>query len=166
MLNNDTLTTPQTLDKLVSDLNRPDVVLASAKDASPYFADEKAFLETKTAPDDDFHETPDFSCFGINKEGYDSIGGLDTNFYPAYFEDNDYHRRIKIAKKIAECNYANFYYHFGSRTKTLNPEFHAYIESQYLKNQTYYKKKWGGEPGNEQFLIPFNGVEQEDTQKS
>ncbi len=97
-------------------------------------------------------EHPDFSAFMLTKKCYNEVGQFDENFYPAYFEDNDYHYRLYL-KGIKAINYPMaVYYHFGSRSKKFINNFNTLFE----KNREYYKKKWGGIPGEEIFKSPFN----------
>jgi hypothetical protein len=35
-----------------------------------------------------------WSIFAINRACVDNVGFFDENFFPAYFEDNDYHYRL------------------------------------------------------------------------
>jgi len=91
----------------------------------------------------------------FTKDIFESVGYIDVNFFPAYFEDNDYARRaILLGNKI--CNVKNAkYFHFWSRTvhqgnmKGTNDKF-------FPLNKEYYFDKWGGEPGDELYDTPFN----------
>jgi len=157
ILNNDTLLLPETL-KIISDnLRIKKVGLASAKNISGEVIDENDFFTKKPHGLNLIRETPDFSCFGINKYCFNEIGYFDESFYPAYFEDNDYHYRMKLEGIKAICNYDNYYFHYGSRTKHHEKRFDDYIKWRYLQNQAYYSKKWGGEPGKEKYKKPFGG---------
>jgi GT2 family glycosyltransferase len=46
----------------------------------------------------------------------EDIGYFDENFVPAFYEDNDYHNRIKLAGGFARRITRAPYYHFGSVT--------------------------------------------------
>lgn len=126
------------------------------------------------SPDsDDYRSVPssyggDYSCFMVaNKiqdyRGHytkfsDLVGYFDENFYPAYFEDNDMDYRIKLLKY--ESWKYGYISHIHEGSHTLNsvrgtPE-EKIINDGYLKNQDYYKKKWGGLPGSETYITPFN----------
>jgi len=88
--------------------------------------------------------------FFISKDSF----VFDENFYPAYFEDNDFHYRIILADKSKhiyspEMNPAIFR---NSMTIKKDPK----LNSGFGKNQQYYINKWGGMPGNEKFTSPFN----------
>ena len=105
-------------------------------------------------------EHPCFSAFMINKKCWDVVGEFDENFNPAYFEDNDYHRRINLSGMKAIVFPPAVFYHYGSRTKLerLKTESEQLINHQFEKNRDYYVRKWGGLPGNETFLKPFNEI--------
>lgn len=88
---------------------------------------------------------------------FNTIGYVDVNFYPAYFEDNDYARRAQLAGlKLRRLQKAK-YLHFWSRTihqgttKSLNDKY-------FPLNKKFYIEKWGGEPGKERYDKPYNGV--------
>jgi len=78
------------------------------------------------------------------RELYDAIGGWDENFFPAYFEDNDYHCRIIQAgyhkSAIGTC--------MGPVRHKLSSTINRYPElnKSFSKNSEYFRKKWGGGP--------------------
>lgn len=79
---------------------------------------------------------------------------FDEKFFPAYFEDNDFHYRIVMANKAmhigaGEMNPVLFR---NSMTIKKDPK----INFGFGPNQQYYVKKWGGMPGHERFTRPFN----------
>jgi hypothetical protein len=63
------------------------------------------------------------------------------------------HYRIILSGHKAGCTVSAPYYHFGSQT-TKPDSFHNTFKS----NRDYYVSKWGGEPGKESFIRPFNDV--------
>lgn len=98
-----------------------------------------------------------FSLFLLTRAGYNAIGEFDEMFFPAYFEDNDYSMRRKLAGFdhiiVADATYT----HVGSAT------LHKYTQlereqhhSFFRANKDYYKYKWGGEPHQELYSTPFN----------
>lgn len=107
-------------------------------------------------------EHPDFSAFMLSKEAYEKVGQFDEGFYPAYHEDNDYHRRIKLSGMIAINCPGAIYYHHGSATR-----IEMYRGNQlggnmaFERTKGYFIVKWGGMPeadgslGNRLFSIPF-----------
>lgn len=98
----------------------------------------------------------DFACFMITPWTFKIVGGFDENFDPAYFEDNDYHRRILLMGYYARVVTTAPYYHYGSKTQHSNA---GVTTKAFDKCKEYYKKKWGGAPGAETFSTPFNDPE-------
>ena len=104
-------------------------------------------------------EHPDFSAYMINQHSWDLVGEFDEGFFPAYYEDNDYHRRIKLAGLKAIVLPTSLYYHYGSRTQ------HQVINKPIVdssKSHQYFIEKWGGSPehsgevGTRLWPHPFN----------
>lgn len=105
----------------------------------------------------DMSEVADFSCFMIRPECYMKIGLFDETFTPAYFEDNDYYYRIKLSDIWDVCSYGGCaIYHYGSTTQNNTGIEPVCTSPQFEANREYYKRKWGGEPGKEVFVFPFN----------
>lgn len=101
-----------------------------------------------------------FSFFGIHLDYAAEIGDFDEEFWPAYFEDNDYHYRMKLqgfaGTHVAEPSY----FHAGSATlSTFTYERRQMHHHNFNKNKRYYIAKWGGLPGYEFYTTPFNGSE-------
>src|ERR1041385_5581337 len=61
-------------------------------------------------------EHPCFSGFMIDRRCWEKVGVFDENFKPAYYEDNDYHYRINLARLKAIVLPTSLFYHYGSRT--------------------------------------------------
>ena len=83
------------------------------------------------------------------------VGLYDENFFPAYYEDTDYHRRMKLAG-VDPFRLPTDHTHEG--WATIKAEGHdgpTYRGQQ--KNLEYYAAKWGGPPGGECFSEPFDG---------
>ncbi len=157
ILNNDLLVKPETLDLMLKVLTWENVGLVSARDVSGELSRSLDIFDLPTPNTDKITETPDFSCFAVKRETIKKVGLFDEAFYPAYFEDNDFHYRLKLANLSGSCYHKATYFHYGSRTQTISPEFKAYLGARYVKNREYYVKKWGGEPGHETFDEAFNG---------
>jgi GT2 family glycosyltransferase len=88
---------------------------------------------------------------------YDKVGYIDTNFYPAYFSDNDYCRR-SANLGVSSCTLTNaIYFHFWSRT--IHQESGGSNHEFFRANASFYITKWGGPFGEERFSVPFNGYE-------
>jgi GT2 family glycosyltransferase len=91
------------------------------------------------------------------KSVFDKIGYIDVNFYPAYYEDNDYARRA-VNTKILSCTLRNvIYFHFWSRTihQGSGGSDHGYFDN----NRRFYKQKWSGDFASEGWKVPFDGKE-------
>lgn len=78
---------------------------------------------------------------------FEKIGYTDVNFYPAYFVDNDYARRI-VKAEIKCCSLVNArFFHFWSRT--IHQGSGGSNSSYFKNNENYYRQKWGGKFGEE-----------------
>lgn len=101
-----------------------------------------------------------FSFFGIHVKFFNQVGRFDENFWPAYYEDNDYHYRMKLIGLDAYNVTGPSYFHAGSATlgnfDFLRKMMHHH---NFSKNTEYYVAKWGGMPHEEKFTRPFNGEE-------
>jgi hypothetical protein len=92
--------------------------------------------------------------YATNAACISKVGYFDEGFYPAYFEDNDYHRRINL---IDPDRYVG-------HLEALEPEVKRNSETirrdpslnQFPKSYDYYLRKWGGLPGSETYGTPFN----------
>lgn len=101
-------------------------------------------------------ENPHFSAFMINKNTFDKVGEFDARFFPAYFEDNDYHYRINLIGMKAIVLPTAMFYHYGSGTQNEALIFPVVNGDKFDRNREYYKSKWGGVPGQETYETPFN----------
>jgi len=105
-----------------------------------------------------------FSFFAIKKtKMFYDIGYFDEGFYPAYFEDNDYHYRMKLKNYDFICSEQELYRlgvnGEGSQTINSNKTKEAdreLIQLGYRVNQLRYVQKWGGGTNEEKFIKPFN----------
>lgn len=96
-----------------------------------------------------------FSLFLLTQPGFKQIGRFDERFYPAYFEDNDYAYRMKLAGyDIITVDNAT-YDHVGSSTiARYNAEEITAHHKAFQKNRMYYQYKWGGLPTEETLREP------------
>jgi GT2 family glycosyltransferase len=103
---------------------------------------------------------PDFSCFLIRKDAYGAIGRFDEAFYPAWFEDNDYH--IRAARKGIELVCIDLpFYHYAAATMKTATDYDAahYYGPAFLKSKERFQSKWGCLPGTklyEEMCNPAN----------
>jgi GT2 family glycosyltransferase len=94
IINDDILFGPHTIDVLVDHLdNHPECVMATACNIQEELPDPYAIFTYEADKPELISPHPDFSCFMVRPDIFEKIGTFDENFKPAYFEDNDYHRR-------------------------------------------------------------------------
>lgn len=97
----------------------------------------------------------EFGAFGFNQAVIDEVGWYDENFYPIYYDDNDFERRcklggVKIMRLLNRCQ------HVGSAT--INSGYRAHNDRTFPRNADYYIAKWGGLPGHETVNAPRSPV--------
>lgn len=167
ILNNDILLHPEAIDRMIETSLRNNILLVSAFDVARDCNKPDEIFNFPIPKDQKIVDHPHFSCFTVNlgllkemqtkEEGIEQHpGAFDSGFYPAYFEDNDFHYRIaKIGQRGVYDNQALFY-HYGSRTIRENKEMGELVNKTFLVNQARFVNKWGGQPLNEKFLTPFN----------
>lgn len=98
-----------------------------------------------------------FSLFLLTRRGYELIGEFDEVFWPAYFEDDDYSRRITLAGFKHMNVIGASYDHAGSSTlKTYTDAERQQHHVRFRANRDYFRYKWGGEPGHAIYHTPFN----------
>jgi hypothetical protein len=95
-----------------------------------------------------------YDIFAVfNPKLYQDIGGYDTNF-AAYVSDQDWFRRMDLAgwtRHQAPIEIG----HVGSQTIRSDP-YLAYVNNiTHPLYREYYRQKWGGCVGEEQFIYPF-----------
>lgn len=101
-----------------------------------------------------------FSFFGIHLDYAAEIGEFDENLWPAYFEDNDFHYRMKLRGFSGTVVDEPSYFHYGSATiTTFDAERKLMHHHNFNQNKQYYIQKWGGLPGDELYDTPFNSSE-------
>jgi len=91
----------------------------------------------------------------FNVSAVKTVGKWDWRGLNWYFSDKDYYRRIKLAgfKTIESGLAVN---HTPSQTRAADGEIEMVVNAQLTAANTYYIFKWGGPPGKEIFLSPFN----------
>lgn len=109
-------------------------------------------IEINGTPMSDVHNLALFK-----RSVFDKIGYIDVNFYPAYYEDNDYVRRGLLAD-VKSCTVKNaIYFHFWSRT--IHQGSGGSNHMFFTLNRNFYSIKWGGDFSHETYEIPFDGKE-------
>ena len=98
-----------------------------------------------------------FSYFGITRKMYETVGEFDQNFWPAYYEDNDYAYRLSLAGFVPHTLTESGFFHRGSATiGAYSPEQMSAHHFNFRKNVEYYTQKWGGMPHHETYKTPFD----------
>jgi len=139
--NDDVLPYPDTIENLINAAeNNPEEFLFIAKD-----------------------EGNAWSFFLQKKISIYKVGFYDENISPnyAYYEDNDYHRRMKLAGfNYFTVEGAGFEHQEGgsSTLKSFNDELKRLHHSKFRIATENYQKKWGGLPGNEVYTEPHSIV--------
>jgi hypothetical protein len=101
-----------------------------------------------------------FSTYIFTQNTIDKIGYFDENIYPAYWEDNDFHERIKRSK--LPCAHIENALVIAGDDKftgscTLNSvsiEYRKKMDICYQKNEKYFYEKWGNDSTS--YETPFN----------
>ncbi len=119
------------------------------------------FIEHLAAADDDVIAIEvahgiGWHMIAFRRQTLERVGLFDENFWPAYFEDIDYGRRVHLAygkmdppwwpKVDADVSMAGM-----AHGITLGK-----VDAPAEPNIAYYVEKWGGMTGHEQFETPYN----------
>lgn len=94
-----------------------------------------------------------------NMEAVDTVGQYDTVIQDN-FSDNDYYRRMMLkGYDLIYSKLAVVHQNGGHNSMEHDPVLRVIFARTYRLYGQYYIAKWGGEPGREQYTIPFNGQE-------
>jgi GT2 family glycosyltransferase len=164
VLNNDVLLHPNAIDRLVERFEKKDeniamVTCLNVRGECPFPSNIFA-LDDKEKEKTDESEHPDFSAFMVGKKCIDEVGWIDEGFSigGAYWEDNSFDRRIKLARLKAITYPPALFYHYGSQTINRSAATKITGAMGYEINKKYYTIKWGGTPGDEKWEHPFDDV--------
>lgn len=151
IINDDSWLFPNTLDLLVSHMQQTQTLLVSGTNSHK---DEFELLNSGNKAG------LDFSCFLIRSETFERCGKFDENFHPAYFEDNDYHYRMKLLGYDAYGLADALFYHKDNGSGTLHRMKEAdaiEFSNNFERSREYFITKWGGMPDTEGlFVTPYN----------
>lgn len=168
ILNNDILLHPDAIDLMVERFKESDIRDNSLM--NPEFLAMVSCLDVRSechVPEELFSlspekkkgvgesEHPNFSAFMINKWCWERVGAFNEIFKPCYFEDNDYHYRIKKEGMRAITLPMAMFYHYGSRTQNEATDKPICSSPQFEKNRALYISIWGDVPGNEKWEHPY-----------
>jgi len=97
----------------------------------------------------------DFFCgFVWTPQLLNRVGMLDENFFPGYFEDNDYRRRVRLTQTPVDT-LPLLAHHDRSSTLNSSSKFKKKNQYTFNANYQYYVNKWGGAPDSEKYDTPF-----------
>lgn len=100
-----------------------------------------------------FNSEMNWSSYVLTVEAWKKVGGFDENIFPAYFEDNDFCYKLRLAGiDRINTSYLNPSIYRNSMTIAKDPT----VNKDFDKNKAYYVEKWGGLPTEEKFTTPFN----------
>lgn len=86
----------------------------------------------------------------------DVVGLFDENFWPGYFEDNDWIRRLELAGMHTPANPMPKAYLATSCDNAVALRSGAIAQPDFRALLDYYVSKWGGPPGQETYATPYN----------
>jgi hypothetical protein len=171
VMNDDVIVRPDTVDLLAWGIlegqhdvryhsswgdRKPHLLLLSARHASLSDActDEPDWA-LLSAAQPEWQPGPDFAMFAVTRELFERVGRFDEGFDPAWFEDNDMHRRIQLAGY--EAGAFAPYWHFRNGTVRTDPERLAVAHNGgFERSKQHYIEKWGGPLGQERYTTPFD----------
>lgn len=100
----------------------------------------------------------------FHREVIDRVGWFDENFYPAYFEDNDYSYRAQLAFGV-DSRLPDFAGPLwpkvparAAMTEVAHGITRGHVPVDFVGLEAYYVRKWGGKSGAEVWTNPGDGV--------
>lgn len=100
-----------------------------------------------------------YSCFIFPNKTLELIGRFDDSISPnyAYFEDNDYAYRLKLkGLSLYIVGNVDISHDHSSTLKAFSETQRSEHHRKFNKARDNYKRKWGGLPGHEKFITPYN----------
>lgn len=121
-------------------------------------SDDPQCVESRVPPRPDATRPhPDFSCFMISRECYQTVGPFDEQFVPAYCEDSDMHCRLHQAGIRAYAIDLPFL-HVGGGAQTIKralPDERDRICRAADLNRQRFQAKWGFAVGSPEYYTWF-----------
>lgn len=103
-------------------------------------------------PTDFYVGTGTWCNFILPKSTFETIGGFDEQFFPAYFEDNDYCYRMRLAG-LNRINDKFFDPELFRNSQTIARD--KDLNKNFDRNKELFKIKWGGYPQHETYTTPY-----------
>ena len=100
-----------------------------------------------------FNKEISFSTYIFTKKALETVGYFDENIYPAYYEDNDYHYRIRLSgNDFIQIPDVNILSGDSNRKHSHTcSSLNASAGKCFLRNEKYFKSKWN----NSTSIYPF-----------
>ena len=97
-----------------------------------------------------------FAYAALNQQAIEAVGLLDEwNYYPAYFDDDDYEYRCRLGG-VEWVTYNGNIEHERSVTIRSDASMASANARTFPMNAQRYAAKWGGLPGAESFTRPYD----------
>lgn len=104
------------------------------------------------------HNTSGWDTFAASPALFVHVGFFDEFFYPAYFEDNSFDRRLTLKNPKKQAYIPVELFHKKSQTiNRMDPQRLSQHHADFSRVQRLYTAMWGGPPGHETYTIPWNG---------
>ena len=88
----------------------------------------------------------------LHHETLKLVGRFDEGFWPIYFEDTDYERRMMLEGVTMSVLDVSESYTDKGHARSWRE---GWVEVDYSRQEAYYRAKWGGGSGEETFSFPF-----------
>ena len=103
-----------------------------------------------------------YATFILTNKIHDKVGLFDENIYPAYFEDDDYRKRVERSGE-KYCILQDVYIRHGHGNTEASLTLHS-VDSNYKQkmnrcfciNEKYFNEKWKSKDLSNAYLHPFN----------
>jgi GT2 family glycosyltransferase len=104
-------------------------------------------------PNDFYLGLGTWCLFVIPLTTWEKVGKFDEQFFPAYFEDNDYCLRMRLEGLKRDMSpFFNPEVFRNSQTIAKDPS----LNTNFDRNRNLFIEKWGGSPGQETYKSPYN----------
>jgi len=149
----DVLCHEETIDRLVAFWKERQPMVATAANVRDTGITPSVFLTSAIVPPyEERNYNPDMSFFLLPRKTWEEVGAFDENFFPAYFEDNDYFTRIALAGGEMLLTTSAPMYHIGGGTQFNPPpdirqkRDRMVSGAAFQENKEFYTTKWGCTP--------------------
>lgn len=101
----------------------------------------------------DFYTGGGYYSFVMPLKTFASVGAFDGEFYPAWYEDTDYKRRLMLSgAKVIDSDFLKPEVLRTSKTGEKDPSLYNHV----ITSRRRYEQKWGGPEGQEKYQTAWN----------